>query len=174
METGLHICYILSGSLYLACLCTLVGGPFSKSSQGSRLVGSFDLSVEFLPPSGPSILHQTPSTVWLWVSPSVSVSCWVEPLKGQLCSAPVCKHYRISLILLVLAHDMDLKLGWLLVSHSLSLCSIFVPVFLLNRTNFGLKVLLMGWYLHPYTGGPCQATGDGLFRFHIPTVGCVG
>jgi hypothetical protein len=32
------------------------------------------------------------------VSVSVCVSCWVEPLRGQY--APVCKHNRVSLIVL--------------------------------------------------------------------------
>lgn len=40
--------------------------------------------MEFLSPSGPSIISQTlPSSVWLWVSGSVSVSWWVELLRGQ-------------------------------------------------------------------------------------------
>jgi hypothetical protein len=37
---------------------------------------------------------------------------------------------------------MCLKLGQLLVGYSLSICSIFVPAFLVDRTNFGSKVLL--------------------------------
>ena len=41
---------------------------------------------------------QPPSTVWLWVCVSVWVSCWVEPLWGQ--HAPVCKHNRVSLVVL--------------------------------------------------------------------------
>jgi hypothetical protein len=39
---------------------------------------------------------------------------------------------------------------WL--GHSTSSCSIFVPEFLFDRTNFGLKVLWVGWYLHPSIG----------------------
>ena len=38
---------------------------------------------------------------------------------------------------------MDLKLGWLLGGHSLSLCSIPIPEFLVDRKIFGLKVV--GW-----------------------------
>jgi hypothetical protein len=34
----------------------------------------------------------------VWISASVSVSNWVEPLWGQLYQAPVCKHNRVSLI----------------------------------------------------------------------------
>ena len=36
--------------------------------------------------------------VCLWVIVSVSVSGWVEPLRGQLCYAPAYKHNRVSLI----------------------------------------------------------------------------
>ena len=67
------------------------------------------------------------------------------------------------------SHEMGLKLGQLLVGHSLKLCSILVPAFLVDRINLGLKVLWVGWmvsltlYWHS-----CLATGDGLFRFHIP------
>ena len=34
----------------------------------------------------PQLFHKTPqdlSNVWLWVSVSVWVSCWVDPLRGQ-------------------------------------------------------------------------------------------
>jgi hypothetical protein len=41
---------------------------------------------------------------------------------------------------LILDHGMGLKLGWLLVGSSLSLCSVFGRAFLLDRTNFELKV----------------------------------
>lgn len=42
----------------------------------------------------------------------------------------------------MLVHGIGLKLGQLLVGHSLCLCSIFVPAFL-DRTNFGSK--FCGW-----------------------------
>ena len=54
---------------------------------------------------------------------------------------------------LVFAHGMGLKLSWLLVGHSLSLCSIFVPVLLVDKTKLGSKVLWMGWCLCPSTVG---------------------
>ena len=47
------------------------------------------------------------------------------------------------------AHGIGLKLGWLSVGYSLSLCYIFVPALLFKRTNFGSKVLWVGWY--PYS-----------------------
>jgi hypothetical protein len=42
----------------------------------------------------------------------------------------------------VLAHEMGLKLGWLLVCQSFSLC--LISAFLLDRTNFGVEVLKVG------------------------------
>ena len=48
---------------------------------------------------------------------------------------------------------MSVKLGLLLVGHSLSLCSIFVSAFLVDRTNFGLKVLWLCWCLYSSTWG---------------------
>ena len=49
---------------------------------------------------------------------------------------------------------MGLKLSWLLVGHSLSLCSIFVPMLLVDKTKLGSKVLWMGWCLYRSTEGP--------------------
>ena len=63
----------------------------------------------------------------------------------------------VSLIVcqgLVLAFEMGLKLDQLLVGHSFSLCSIFVPAFLVDRTNFGLKVLWVGCCPYLSTGSP--------------------
>jgi hypothetical protein len=58
METELHICYICARGLLLVCLCSLVDGSVSESSQRSRLVDSVGLPVEFLSPSGLSIFPQ--------------------------------------------------------------------------------------------------------------------
>ena len=57
----------------------------------------------------------------------------------------------------------------LFVDHSLSLCSIFVPAFLLDRANFESKVLWVGWCSSVSTGRFCQTTGGGLFKFHVST-----
>jgi hypothetical protein len=52
----------------------------------------------------------------------------------------------------VLAHGMGLKLGWL--SVGLSLLHPPIPAFLIDRINFGLKVLWVGLYAYPSTGVP--------------------
>jgi hypothetical protein len=54
---------------------------------------------------------------------------------------------------MILAYRMDLKLGHLWVGHSLRLCGVFVSV-VVGRTNFGLKVLWVGWYPLPSIGSP--------------------
>jgi hypothetical protein len=46
--------------------------------------------------------------------------------------------------LLALSHEMGLEVGQSLVGHSLNLCSIFIPVHLVGRTNFGLQILWVG------------------------------
>jgi hypothetical protein len=55
---------------------------------------------------------------------------------------------------------MSFKLGQLLLGHSLSLCSIFVPAFLVDRINFGSESFMgvLSLYL---CWGSCLATGDG-------------
>lgn len=69
----LHVC-VCVGGWYLgsASVCSLVGGLVSESPQGSRLVGSVDLPVEFQfasgPQSFPQLFHespQVPSNAWL-------------------------------------------------------------------------------------------------------------
>jgi len=87
-------------------VCPLVGHSDSENSQESSFVDSFDLPVGFSSISGPTILPHPfrkcpwpPFNVWLWVSASVSIHCCAEPLRGQLCWAPICKHNRVSLII---------------------------------------------------------------------------
>jgi hypothetical protein len=63
---------------------------------------------------------------------------------------------------------MGLKLDPFLFALSFSLCYIFVHAFLVDRINFGLKVLWVACCPYPSTES-CLATGGSLFRFHIPT-----
>jgi hypothetical protein len=56
----------------------------------------------------------------------------------------------------VLAHGKGLELVQLLVDYSFSLCSIFAPIFLLDRTYFGSKVLWVGWCPYLSTGGSAR------------------
>jgi len=53
-----------------------------------------------------------------------------------------------------LPHGMALRLGLSLVDPFLSLCPSFVLVFLEDRTNFGLKVLWVGWGPYLSSGSP--------------------
>ena len=55
----------------------------------------------------------------------------------------------------MLAHGMGLKLGQLLVGHSLSLSALSpVPVFLVERINFGFNIMWVGWYFYSSIGVP--------------------
>lgn len=56
------------------------------------------------------------------------------------------------------------------VDSSLSLCSMFVPGVLWDRSNFASKVCKWVSIPIPPLGG-CPATGGRLFKFHIPKVG---
>jgi hypothetical protein len=92
-KSSLHIWYIWAGRPRPS-LCVLFGWWFWLwERQRSRLVNSFGFPVEFFSCFGSFLLffHKSPqpsSIVWLWVSVSVWLSCWVEPLRGQY--APVC------------------------------------------------------------------------------------
>ena len=49
---------------------------------------------------------------------------------------------------------MDSKLDWSLDGHSFSLCSTFVPSFLLDKNNSGSEILKVDGWLHLFPGGP--------------------
>ena len=51
-------------------------------------------------------------------------------------------------------YGMDPKFGQSLTGHLFSLCSIFVDAFLLDRNNFGLKILRVDLRPYPSMGGP--------------------
>jgi hypothetical protein len=133
MKTKLHICYKCVGGLGPTPECSLAGGSVYVSPHGPRLVNSAGLPVVSLTPLTLSILPpffcMTPwapdlPNSWLWASACVSISCWMRPLRSQLC-----KCHRVSLIVsgLVLSHGMGLKLGQWLDGYSLNLCSICTP-----------------------------------------------
>ena len=94
----------------------------------------------------------------------------MEPLRGQF--APVCKHNRVSLIVLGIGACpwMGLTLGQFLVGHSFSHCSITcariscrLDTFLVEKFVGRLVSLSLHW-------GSCLAIGGSLFRFHILNV----
>lgn len=59
MKTKLHICFICSGALAPALVCSLVGCSVLGTSQGPRLVDFIGLLMESLSPLGSSILLPT-------------------------------------------------------------------------------------------------------------------
>ena len=71
-----------------------------------------------------------------------SAAGWIlsEDSYARLLSASITE-YHLQCQELVLSLWMGFKLSQLLVGYSLSLCSIFVLVFLVEGTNFVLKVL---------------------------------
>ena len=84
---------------------------------------------------------------------------------------PVYKHKTASLIVSEIgACPRDGSQNGLVTEDSFSLCSIFVPAFLLDRTNLESKVLYMGWHSHSSTGDPAWRLESYGFRFYIPTV----
>jgi hypothetical protein len=61
MTIELDICYICVEGLGPAHVCSLVGGSVSESPLRYELVDSVGLPVEFLSPSGSTVLPPTPS-----------------------------------------------------------------------------------------------------------------
>lgn len=99
MKIEPHICYICAGSgawpSLPARVCYLVGSSVSENSQRSRLVESVSLFVLSLSPSGllllPPFSHKSSNLYPMFgcdikqCFAFVSVSCCVQPLRGQLC-----------------------------------------------------------------------------------------
>ena len=106
-EDKMNICYICVGDCGVdsAYVCTLMvvqslGAP-KGPGQLTRLVFLWNSCSFQVPQSFPQLFHKIPranSIFQLWISTTVSVICLVEPLRGQLCQVPVCKHDSLSLI----------------------------------------------------------------------------
>jgi hypothetical protein len=100
IKTRLHISYLYVG--YPACVCSVVDSSGSESPNIQDSWSSYGVPTHFRPynPSYSSLrspmLH--PLFCCGYLNLSVSV-CWVEPLRGQI--APLCKHNRVTLIVLV-------------------------------------------------------------------------
>ena len=65
----------------------------------------------------------------------------------------------------MLAHDVGLQVGSVIGWPFLQCLSILF--FFVDRTNFGSKVLWVGWCLYSSVG-VLLALGGGFLRFHIP------
>jgi hypothetical protein len=101
MKDRVHICYIYSGRPRSSLCMFFAWWLRLWEPQESRLVDSWYSYLLQGLQSFLLLFHkspQAPLTVWLWMSVSVWVSCWVEPLRGQ--HATVCNNKRVSLIVL--------------------------------------------------------------------------
>jgi hypothetical protein len=151
MKIELNICYVCTGGLGPA---VYADRSVSESWQESKLVDSVSLPVEFLSPSGPSILPPTlplslcaSSSVWLWpVYLFKSGVGW--SLSKESCQTPVCKHNRVSLIMsgigACLWNGSQVEQV-----HPLNLCSIPCPWISYRQDKFGVESLLdalMWWF----------------------------
>ena len=61
----------------------------TKGSGYLTLLVFLSVSITFNPHPVVHKSSRTPSNVYLWVSESLSISCWVVPLRGQLWLDPV-------------------------------------------------------------------------------------
>ena len=134
---------------------SLVVGSVSVGSYEQWLVDSVGFLVMCLTLLSPI----TPSSAgfpklclvlgWLWVSASVSISCWVKPLWWQLHSLGSCLQVRQNIINRV--RDRLPLMAWI------SACAVTgwpFPQFLfhIGRTNCRLRVLCLGGCPNPSIG----------------------
>lgn len=115
------------------------------------ICGVLDFSGSFNPSSSSSI--RLPKLYLMFVCGSLHLfpaAGWRSIMLGsclQVSQNIICPGLDFSL-----SHVMVLKLGHSLIGHSLNLCSIFIPAYLVGSTNFGLKVLWLGWFPYPIIG----------------------
>jgi hypothetical protein len=88
----------------------------------------------------------------------------------RLLPANTCWHLQWWLGL-VSACGMDPQVGQSLYGLSFSLCSTFCPCISFIQEQFWVKILMMGGWHHPSTGGPCLTSGYGPDRFSLLFVG---
>ena len=136
----------------------------------SKLLDSVGPFVESLSSLGPSVLLPTlPSNIWLWVSASLFIGCWVEPLRTHLYQVPVCKNTRESLIVSVICScPWDGSQFGPVNGHSSCFCPIFLPEVLVGRAHLEQKILCVGCYPYPSTQSPSWLYRSGHFRMHNP------
>ena len=156
METKLHICYICVQKPR-SCLCMFCGCGFNFAKpQGSRLVDSVSLPVEFLSLSGahnPSFcssikvpkLHPLFGCECLNLSESGVV--WI--LSGDSHSRLLSASVRVSLIVSEIgACALDESLIGPVIGLSFSFPNSVpshAPAFLVDRVDYGSNVLWVGW-----------------------------
>jgi hypothetical protein len=139
-----HAIYV-PGSLKPACACSLVSFSVSGSSKGSRLVETIVLPVEFLSPSGSSIFPSTLPQGSLTSAQCLSVGVWIclsQLLDRASQRAPILGSYlQAQYSIINSVRDWCLPMGrvskWANHWSAIPLVSIFVPAFLLDRTNLG-------------------------------------
>ena len=114
MKTKLLICYICVGPINPANDYSFVRGSVLVILKFQRYSTVFVFVWSLYSFFSLSVIHQVfhkslqgPSNVWLWLSVSVSIGCWIELLIGQLYYVPACKHNRESLIVSKIGSFME-------------------------------------------------------------------
>ena len=103
-------------------------------------------------------------TLPLQMKPDKAVLCCIHP-RGL---GPACVCSLVGGLVSESSQDSRL-VDLYLITHSFSLCTIFLPLFLLDSNNSESKDLKVGLCPHPSTGRPWTTEGD-LYRFHLPSV----
>jgi hypothetical protein len=138
--------------------------PFSSVSGSPQGLGELTLLVPLLsgflntsPNSSTRLPYWAQSKVWQWVCVFVLVSCcWVEPLKGEVCLAPVCESNKESLIVSwigVCPWDVSQfgpVIGWVFPQFLFYLC----PCTSCRKDKFWVEVFWVGCYSYPSLGSP--------------------
>jgi hypothetical protein len=160
---------------------SLAGGSVSVSPQWPKLVDSVGLLVVSLTPptcsfSIPQSCTRLPKLCLLFGCrsvASVSICCWMKPLRRQLCEAPVCKHSRGSLIVSgVSALTWDVSqvgavIHWLFPQPLLHL----YPCTPCRQDRFGVEGFVGGLLSLSLLWKSCFTPGGVHFSLYPPLVG---
>lgn len=107
--------------------------------------------------SFPKLFYKSPWALFnvsFGVSTSLSIGFWVDPLRGKLHLVLVCKHSRVPLIVSGIELPWDRSQVWPLIAWPFPQFLLYLYPYIASRqTNFGSKVLYMGYCPYPSTGG---------------------
>ena len=178
MKTKLYICSKCVACLGLSPVYSLVDSSVSVSSHDPRLFDYVGILVMSLIPLAHSILSAHPPSrlselcFCLTVDICICFPLLLDEAFQQTTMLGSCLQAQQSIInnargWMSFSHGMGLKLG-LLVAHSLSLWFFFIPVQIVCRTNFGLKILWPDWCFPPTTESPSQLGSPPLIPCNLP------
>ena len=170
------LCCIYTRGLISPSVCYLVDGSVSKWSQGSRLVETAGLPMgsHFSSASSSlSLIQPQVSVHWMgvqYLSLTLSAACWASPKAAMLGSCLYAHHNIINNVRPWTPTPWaGSQFGWI-TEPPTPLALLYFCSFSCFR-QFWIRVFDCGMATPSRHSMPCLPSGDGLYKFPLPTVG---